>query len=127
MAQSFHMVSTDKTTCLTLNPITRMKKSILVLGLSVFTMASYAASELVNNASIVSVITEGDKKVEIEATKLPESVAKAIAEANKDAKISKAFQLVDATNKITGYEVIVLGADQKEQTLKFDATGTWVK
>ncbi len=104
-----------------------MKKSILILSLSVFTMASYAASELVNNASIVSVVTESDKKVEIEVTKLPENVVKAIAEVNKDAKISKAFQWVDAGNKVTGYEIIVLDVDNKEQTLKFDATGTLVK
>jgi hypothetical protein len=103
-----------------------MKKTFLLFAFSIVALSSYAASEVLSTPSAVISISEEDKKVEIEAAKLPAGVTSTINEIHKGASISKAYQIEKADKTITGYEVVVKSGD-KEETLKFDAAGALVK
>lgn len=97
-----------------------MKKLILALGLSAATLG-VSANTFKNIKSVQSFNEEG-KKVEIEAAKLPEKITKSIMDANKERKIVKSFQLLDAAGIVIGYEVVVL-TEKKEEVFKFDKNG----
>ncbi len=96
-----------------------MKKLVFVLALSTAVLSVSA-----NNLKSVYVFAQQgeDKKVEIETTKLSEKITKSITDTNKEGKITKAFQLVDNTGSVVGYEVVVLN-DQQEQVVTFDKNG----
>jgi hypothetical protein len=101
-----------------------MKKLILALGLSAATLG--VSANTFKTANSVQSFSEEGKKVEIEATKLPEKITKGIMDANKERKIVKSFQLLDAAGIVIGYEVIVL-TEKKEEVFKFDKNGDLLK
>lgn len=98
-----------------------MKKVIFTIALAVASVGAYANTNTLTNVEIVTVNNE-DKKVEIEAAKLPEAITKVLAETKKDSKIVKAFQVLGAEDKVLGYEVILL-TEGTEETLAFSQTG----
>lgn len=98
-----------------------MKKVIFTIALAVASVGAYANTNTLTNVEIVTVNNE-DKKVEIEAAKLPEAITKVLAETKKDSKIVKAFQILGAEDKVLGYEVILL-TEGAEETLALSETG----
>ena len=105
---------------------TKMKKTFLLFALTIVALSTYAASEVVSSPLSFVSVNEEDKKVEIEVSKLPASVAATINESHKGASISKAYQTQTSDGKVTGYEVVIKSGD-KEESLKFDAAGALVK
>jgi hypothetical protein len=105
--------------------ITLMKKSILLLGLSLFSIGSYAASNRTTSSEIIFSIQDKTKE-EINKDELPESVKQSIAKKHPGAVISTAYKWFRGDDFI-GYEVVITKKDKKDESVKFDKDGKLVK
>ena len=104
-----------------------MKKLFFVFGLSAVTLGVSAnAFKHVRTVQTAMQQQTASKEVEIEAAKLPEKVTKNIMDGNKDRKIAKAFQILDAAGILTGYKVVTL-TDKHEDIFKYDKNGDMLK
>lgn len=102
-----------------------MKKSILLLGLSLFTIGSYAATDMTSSTDIIFRIQD-KRKEEISKDELPESVKQSIAKKHPGAVITTAYKWYRGDDFI-GYEVVITKDDKKDETVKFDKDGKLVK
>lgn len=102
-----------------------MKKSILMLGLSILSLGSYAASNTPVFPTIIFGIQDKTKE-EIPLDQLPESVKQSIAKHHKGAVISKAYKWYRGDDFI-GYEVVITKEDKKDEAVKFDKDGKLTK
>lgn len=100
-----------------------MKKSLLVIGLALSSIATVNAFSLSSNA-VFSIVGE-DKKVELDAAKFPASLVTAVTKSNPNAKIEKVYELRNEKNELTGYEVNLSEAG-KNSIVTVDKTGTVV-
>ncbi|MDB5257814.1 MAG: hypothetical protein JWM14_2509 [Chitinophagaceae bacterium] len=102
-----------------------MKKSILMLGLSLLSVGSYAISNTSVSPTIIFGIQDKTKQ-EIGVDELPENVKESIAKHHKGAVISKAYKWYRGDTFI-GYEVVITQDDKKDEVVKFDKDGKLAK
>lgn len=102
-----------------------MKKTILMFGLSILSIGSYAASAITVSPTIISGIQDKTKE-EITLDQLPESVKQSIAKHHKGAVISTAYKWYRGDDFI-GYEVVITKDDKKDESVKFDKDGKLAK
>jgi len=103
-----------------------MKKSILLLGLSLFSIGSYAAAPLTSSEEIIFSIQD-KRKEEITLDQLPESVKQSIAKKHPGSVITKAYKWYKGDDNFIGYEVLITKEDKKDEIVKFDKDGKLVK
>ncbi|MDF2455623.1 MAG: putative beta-lactamase-inhibitor-like, PepSY-like [Cytophagaceae bacterium] len=102
-----------------------MKKSFLMLGLSLISLGSYATANSVFSNDIIFSIQDKTKE-EISIDELPESVKQGIAKKHPGAVITTAYKWYRG-DKFIGYEVIVTKEDKKDESVKFDKDGKLTK
>jgi hypothetical protein len=102
-----------------------MKKSILLLGMSLLSVGSYATSNIIASPGIIFSIQDKTKE-EIPVDELPESVKQSIGKHHKGAVISKAYKWYRGDTFI-GYEVVITQDDKKDEVVKFDKDGKLAK
>jgi hypothetical protein len=99
-----------------------MKKVLLVLGMTTTVLVATAQNQDVEKVSVTAIANVEENKVEIKAEELPASATAQLAEKT----ILKAFKIVDAEGKTTGYQVTIKDGET-ESVLSFDVNGNLVK